>query len=552
MKSPALNTNQSDTSCFADLDPEGKWITVNGNHVHINRHGFIDAGGPPAVRELLEPGKASKGKPESLKVSSQAPKPYGGGFRQDSKIPQLDKLSFKKQLGGSTGAKLMTDPDGNKFVVKKGGNEGHLREEDNADRIYRAIGIPVPDSKIYETANGPVKVSKFLEEAKPLGEVLENADSKTKKSLLEQARKGFAADALLGNWDVVGMEYDNMMVAKDGTVVRIDNGGSLRYRAMGKQKNPDAWTNKVGELDSMRHGKGSASAQAIMGELTEDEVRKQVTDLLPHRKAILKAAPEDLRKILDERLDDMAARFGIEAKYKPKPPTAKEKEYLSKDLHASGEWPKLKPLPGYKMPDGTEVPPKKARSSYGGVIFNDEGKVLLREPAGHYDGYHWTFPKGGGDKGEHPLDSAKREVAEETGHHGEVFGHVPGVHSSNPASGSYFYMMKSAGENPHLMDKETKSTRWASLDEARELIKQSKNKGGRERDLGILEAAYKAYHAHKQGDKVGMSQRQKYLSEKVWFNAETITRKELKSQLRSAGHKASLITFILDSAEPAR
>lgn len=36
-----------------DLDPEGRWITISGNHCHINRHGEIDAGGPPAIRTIL-------------------------------------------------------------------------------------------------------------------------------------------------------------------------------------------------------------------------------------------------------------------------------------------------------------------------------------------------------------------------------------------------------------------------------------------------------------------------------------------------------------------
>ena len=33
----------------------------------------------------------------------------------------------------------------------------------------------------------------------------------------------------------------------------------------------------------------------------------------------------------------------------------------------------------------------------------------------HKHGNHWGFPKGKGDHGEHPLESAKRELKEETG-----------------------------------------------------------------------------------------------------------------------------------------
>lgn len=280
---------------FDDLDPDGRWITVNGQHVHIDKEGKVDAGSP-AIRELLE----KEGHEHKLP----------DGVRNDTSFPALDGLKMKAKLGGSTGAKLMTDADGKDYVVKRGANEGHLREEDAADRIYRAVGLPVPDSKVFETATGPVKVSKFLDGAKPLGKVLQTADPQAKQSLISQAQKGFVADALTGNWDVVGMEYDNMMVTKDGTVVRIDNGGSLRYRAQGEKKNPSAWTGSVTEIESMRHGKGSRSAQAIMGSVTEEEIRKQVKDILPKRDAILKAAPEDLRATLSERLDDLEKRFG--------------------------------------------------------------------------------------------------------------------------------------------------------------------------------------------------------------------------------------------------
>jgi len=43
------------------------------------------------------------------------------------------------------------------------------------------------------------------------------------------------------------------------------------------------------------------------------------------------------------------------------------------------------------------------------------GRILLREPANHFDGYHWTYAKGKQDKNESPELTAPREVYEETG-----------------------------------------------------------------------------------------------------------------------------------------
>ncbi len=50
---------------------------------------------------------------------------------------------------------------------------------------------------------------------------------------------------------------------------------------------------------------------------------------------------------------------------------------------------------------------------YGGVVFDTEGRVLLREPSGHYGGYVWTFPKGGPEGSEMPEETALRETLEE-------------------------------------------------------------------------------------------------------------------------------------------
>ena len=41
---------------------------------------------------------------------------------------------------------------------------------------------------------------------------------------------------------------------------------------------------------------------------------------------------------------------------------------------------------------GDEPPP--IPTSYGGVVIDVWGRLLLRTPTNHFDGYVWTFPKG--------------------------------------------------------------------------------------------------------------------------------------------------------------
>ena len=104
---------------------------------------------------------------------------------------------------------------------------------------------------------------------------------------------------------------------------------------------------------------------------------------------------------------------------------ARTDEYRDRDLHADGDWP----LGG--------------KPRYGGVTFDAVGRVLLREPAGHFDGFHWTFPKGGSDKGEHPVDTALRETLEETGHTVAIVSHIRGAFKGGTAgSSNYFYVMQ--------------------------------------------------------------------------------------------------------------
>lgn len=144
--------------------------------------------------------------------------------------------------------------------------------------------------------------------------------------------------------------------------------------------------------------------------------------------------------------------------------------------------------PSWKLPPG--YPPGKVKM--GGVVFNDKGQVLLREPSNHYDGYHWTFAKGGQEAGQHPVDTALDEVSQETGQKGAVIGFIPGIHESGNSKNCYFAML-STGEDKSLVDAETASTKWVDFDEAVKLINQTTNPKGKQRDLEVLAAAKKAW-----------------------------------------------------------
>jgi 8-oxo-dGTP pyrophosphatase MutT (NUDIX family) len=130
--------------------------------------------------------------------------------------------------------------------------------------------------------------------------------------------------------------------------------------------------------------------------------------------------------------------------------------------------------------------------SFGGVLFDDHGRVLLRRPANEFDGYVWTFPKGRMEEGGTPQETALREVLEETGYRAVIVGEVPGSFAGGTSTNRYYLMVPSGAPEP-FDPRETEEVRWAGADEAAGLIEQTRNPAGRQRDLAVLEAAVREW-----------------------------------------------------------
>jgi SPP1 gp7 family putative phage head morphogenesis protein len=229
------------------------------------------------------------------------------------KVPKLqlgfpaavDTLKQVRKLGGSTGALLMQDPGGQRFVMKSGSSAAHLREEFLADELYRSLGVAVPESRLYETAAGPVKLSKWLD-GETLADALKDASPAESAALLKQAQESYLADVMLGNWDVAGLGLDNLMVDKAGKIWRIDNGGALRFRAQGRPKDflPEAL-----ELDTLRNPKINSSSARVFGDLKDTDIVASVEDLEKKMPALIAAAPAELKAVLQSRFEYLQTRL---------------------------------------------------------------------------------------------------------------------------------------------------------------------------------------------------------------------------------------------------
>jgi hypothetical protein len=224
-----------------------------------------------------------------------------------------DALKSIRVLGGSTGAELISDPaTGRKFVRKMGASPEHLAEEVAADKIYAACGVAVPSVDTHTIKGKPVKLAEVIDGV-TYADYEKTATSHMMEKLNDKMRQGFAADALMGNWDVMGMSKDNVMVTPAGDPIRIDNGGSLRFRAQGTPKKEN-WNAFPSELWSMSEDPPGGKAQgagansvAVFSKLKWSETVSQIEGLVQSRQQVLDAATDpEVKEMLGLRLDQFA------------------------------------------------------------------------------------------------------------------------------------------------------------------------------------------------------------------------------------------------------
>jgi hypothetical protein len=225
------------------------------------------------------PGPASE-------FGSAQPIIYNNGFMPMKVI--LDyrtiELSDPAPAGGTTGALAALDSNGTKWLVKPyQGNPDRVATELLANAIYRELDILVPEAGL-GTWQGP-NGEEWITCTYPMLEGEPRRWSKPNALLAE----GFVTDALLANWDVIGLEQDNILWQGD-VPVRIDQGGTFVFRAQGK---PKPYGPEVVELESMLAKQGQArGTMAVTDDLIRRKAQDTISTLTPDRiEALLTEAP---------------------------------------------------------------------------------------------------------------------------------------------------------------------------------------------------------------------------------------------------------------------
>lgn len=146
---------------------------------------------------------------------------------------------------GSNAGGLYRGTDGVARYVKFYADPSQAWQEHLTNRIYQRLGVDAPESTVFTLPDGRTGyASQIIAGGKTLHEAgITEARAKA-------VMKGYAADVLLANWDAVGLAHDNVLVVGK-RAVRIDNGGSLLFRAKAGRK-PDAVLNDISEWDGFR------------------------------------------------------------------------------------------------------------------------------------------------------------------------------------------------------------------------------------------------------------------------------------------------------------
>ena len=263
---------------------------------------------PPAPPAPLKPPRP-KPAPKPKAKASPAPKPS-----PKVKGPPAKTLEFTdqwtqvgKQAGSNPGGQYL-DPAGDRWYVKfmgqnattpaqvKRAADRALNEVVGAD-LYRVAGVNVPEVQLIRYGGNRLGVASRMQQVR--------------KGTPGQLRgapgtaDGFGTDAWLANWDVVGLECDNLLLDATGKAIRVDTGGSMLFRAQGAPKGK-AWGDAVGEINTLRNKSLNAQAASVFGQLPESAIRDSI-------KRVVAVSDDEIRRIVQTRWGPPYERMTIGA-----------------------------------------------------------------------------------------------------------------------------------------------------------------------------------------------------------------------------------------------
>lgn len=274
------NSILSNILCLAKLITSGeKWVKFNSKSQKQGWKRKRDNGGyeyryqdNDPNKEKVENGEKSKESPMSLSLKDVINSPFynvkhnfggiweepqkisKGKYRIDSSLygnPQTWEAETQEYEGGPLGFK-------NKLLTQE---------------LYKKAGIYIGSTYLSDVKNKPAIYTKIEDSIS-----LNTPELKAQKILInpEEFLKGFVVDALLGNKDVFGKDFENVSVSDSGIVQRIGNRKALLFREGGL----DSLSDEVTEINDFRDARKYPQLAKIYSNIREKDVLSQIAKTL--------------------------------------------------------------------------------------------------------------------------------------------------------------------------------------------------------------------------------------------------------------------------------
>lgn len=244
-----------------------KLFKDNGAFMKVKGHDLVPDSSATKLYDYVMQLKEAVGKPKKATKPKAAPAnvqsstPVGG-------VTPMDAWQQTGPQGGSNPGGKFKDENGVEWYCKFPADEDTAKAEVLAAKLYGLAGVKGQDAKLISKGGKLGIASKWVDVSKTTPDQLAKTNG---------AISGFAVDAWLANWDVVGMGFDNLQVDKDGNAVRVDAGGSLMYRAQGGKK---AFGDTVPELDSLLDPALNPQSAKVFSNISEADLLASVAKVV--------------------------------------------------------------------------------------------------------------------------------------------------------------------------------------------------------------------------------------------------------------------------------
>lgn len=409
-------------------------------------------------------------------------------------------------IGGTTGPRVV-EIDGKKYVRKQSWSQGHVEAEFYADKFYKAAGVPVAEVKLYhpdtlEAIEGevpgdisPIMLSVFIEDTELLNCYIPRGFRNKGKTIDQfeevaaKIRQHFVLDVLIANRDVIGLEHDNILITKEGTPIRIDNGSAFEYRAQGEIK-PDGFAAEANEIDGLRSESVNWAAAKVFQDITSEEIIEQTEEIERNFDKLKTAVPNKYHDTLSKRLEYLKSyknnlliekkreRERIQLEFNDSKKTVVIGKQFSCDGLTLNGVPFKKTVNG---PNFSAVPDKILANeppfdrntlglaiSAGVLIKEPDGRIWVYEPRGHFGGYEHTFPKGREERGLTMQQTAIKEAFEESGLLVEIEGFAMDIDKTTTRT--RYYYAKRIGGDPSQAGWEAANVKLATKKDLEQLL----------------------------------------------------------------------------------